>query len=66
MGDAGRRIHKVTALTDSSGGTASVTSTIVDVPGSYTEATLADQLATLAAAINSLITELQDSGLMEQ
>ncbi len=65
MGDAGRRVHKVTALIDSSGGTASVTNTIVDVPAAYDEATLAAQLATLAATVNSLITELQDSGMME-
>ncbi len=63
--DSGRRIHKVTALIDSSGGTASSTNTIIDVPGTYTEADLANQLATLAATVNSLITELQEAGLME-
>jgi len=43
----------IVALTDSSGGTAS--NTIADVPGSYTEATLANQLASLAAKTNQLV-----------
>lgn len=43
----------ITVLTDSSGGTAG--NTIVDVPASYTEATLANQLASLAAKINEII-----------
>jgi len=43
----------ITVLTDSSGGTAG--NTIVDVPASYTEATLANQLASLAGKINEII-----------
>lgn len=43
----------ITVLTDNSGGTAS--DTIADVPGSYTEATLANQIASLAAKINELV-----------
>lgn len=43
----------ITALTDSSGGTAG--NTIADVPAAYTEATLANQLASLTAKVNALI-----------
>lgn len=46
----------VTGLTDSSGGTAS--NTIADVPNTYTEATLANQLASLTAKINEIIVAL--------
>lgn len=46
----------VTALTDNSGGTAS--DTIADVPATYTEATLADQIASLTAKINEIIAAL--------
>lgn len=38
------------ALTDNTGGTAS--DTIADVPGTYTEATLANQLASIIRAVN--------------
>lgn len=43
----------ITELTDNSGGTAS--DTIADVPDTYTEATLANQIASLTAKINALI-----------
>lgn len=43
----------ITVLTDNSGGTPS--NTIADVPASYTEATLANQIASLAAKINELV-----------
>lgn len=46
-------------ITDSSGGTASATDTVVDVPASYTEATLANQLATIIAKVNELIEVVQ-------
>jgi hypothetical protein len=46
-------------LTDSSGGTASATDTVVDVPATYTEATLADQIATIVAKLNELIEVVQ-------
>jgi hypothetical protein len=45
--------NTITALTDNSGGTAS--NTLADVPGTYTEATLANQIASLAAKINELV-----------
>lgn len=44
---------QLVVLTDSSGGTPS--NTIADVPGSYTEATLANQIASLTAKVNALI-----------
>ncbi len=43
----------IVALTNNSGGTPS--NTIADVPSSYTEATLANQIASLAAKINEII-----------
>jgi len=50
---AGAGFGRIVELTDSSGGTAS--DTIADVPGSYTEATLANQLASIVAKVNALI-----------
>jgi predicted RecA/RadA family phage recombinase len=55
--DANPAGGSLTALTDNSGGTAS--DTIADVPGSYTEATLANQLASLTAKINAIIAFLK-------
>lgn len=52
----------VVALTDSSGGTAG--NTIADVPAAYTEATLANQLASLAAKINEIRSVLVTAGLI--
>jgi hypothetical protein len=49
-------IGLLTALTDNSGGTAS--DTLADVPASYTEATLANQIASLAAKINAIIRQI--------
>lgn len=46
-------------LTDSTGGTASATDTVVDVPAAYTEATLANQLATIIAKVNELVDVVQ-------
>ncbi len=46
----------IVALTDSSGGTAS--NTIAAVPGSYTQATLANQFASTTAKINALIAQV--------
>jgi mannose/fructose-specific phosphotransferase system component IIA len=51
------QIAALVALTDSSGGTPG--NTIADVPGSYTEATLANQLASLTAKINAIIAALK-------
>jgi predicted RecA/RadA family phage recombinase len=52
----------LTSLTDNSGGTPS--DTIADVPAAYNEATLANQIASLAAKINGLITRLRDVGII--
>lgn len=49
----GAGIGLITPLTDNSGGTAG--NTIVDVPATYTEATLANQLASLTAKVNAII-----------
>lgn len=57
VGAAKAQIAALVALTDSSGGTAS--DTIVDVPASYTEATLANQLASLTAKVNAIIAALK-------
>lgn len=51
------RVQDIVALTDNSGGTAS--DTIADVPGTYTEATLANQIASLTAKINELVAAMQ-------
>lgn len=46
----------IAELTDNSGGTAS--DTIADVPGTYTEATLANQIASIVAKVNAIIRQL--------
>ena len=46
----------ITPLTDNSGGTPS--NTIADVPASYTEATLANQIASIVAKLNAIINAL--------
>ena len=53
----------IASLTDNTGGTAS--DTLADVPGTYTEATLANQLASLAAKINLILAALVDADLLE-
>jgi mannose/fructose-specific phosphotransferase system component IIA len=50
-------VAALVALTDSSGGTPS--NTIVDVPATYTEATLANQIASLTAKVNAIIAALK-------
>lgn len=50
-------VAALVALTDSSGGTPG--NTIADVPASYTEATLANQLSSLAAKINAVVAALK-------
>lgn len=50
-------ITALTALTDSSGGTAG--NTIAAVPATYTQATLANQLASQTAKINAIIAALK-------
>lgn len=54
----------ITSLTDSSGGTAS--NTIEDVEGSYTEATLANTVASLAAKINEILAALRSAGVIRE
>lgn len=51
------QVAALVSLTDNSGGTAS--DTIADVPGSYTEATLANQIASMTAKINAIIAALK-------
>ena len=50
-------ITALTPLTDSSGGTAGAT--IAAVPESYTQATLANQLASLTKAVNDIVAALK-------
>lgn len=50
-------VADLTTLTDNSGGTAS--DTIADVPATYTEATLADQIASLTAKVNAIINAIK-------
>lgn len=50
-------VAALVALTDSTGGTPG--NTIADVPASYTEATLANQLSSLAVKLNAIITALK-------
>lgn len=52
----------ITSLTDSSGGTPG--NTIADVPASYTEATLANQLASLTAKVNDILARLRSAGVI--
>lgn len=54
--------NAITSLTDSSGGTAS--DTLADVPASYTEATLANQIASLAAKVNAILVVLRSANLI--
>lgn len=51
---AGRQ-KEITQLTDSSGGTPSATDTVIDVPAAYTEADIANIVATLTAKLNEVI-----------
>ena len=55
-------VAAIASLTDNSGGTAS--DTLADVPATYTEATLANQVASLAAKINTILTALRTHGLI--
>lgn len=57
LAKVGGNADDLVALTDSSGGTAS--NTIADVPAAYTEATLANQLASLTAKVNQIIAVLK-------
>jgi hypothetical protein len=46
-------------LVNSTGGTVSVTDTVVDQPAAYNEATLAAQMATVVNKINQVISVLK-------
>lgn len=50
-------IQALVVLTDSSGGTPS--NTIAAVPGTYSQATLANQIASLATKVNEIIAALK-------
>jgi hypothetical protein len=52
---AGTTQARLRKLTDSSGGTASTTDTIVALTGSYVEATMEAHAATFARKINQII-----------
>lgn len=58
----GSQQSAITSLTDNSGGTPS--DTLADVPAAYSEATLANQIASLAAKINAILTALRAHGLI--
>jgi acyl-coenzyme A thioesterase PaaI-like protein len=49
----------IASLTDNTGGTAS--NTLADVPTTYTEATMANQLASLTAKINAILAAMRAS-----
>ena len=53
---------KVTALTDSTGGTAGTT--LANVGTSFSQATLNNNFASLAATVNALVAALKRHGLM--
>jgi len=53
----------VALLTDNTGGTAS--DTLADVAGTYAEATLANQLASLTAKINAILTVMHAKNLLD-
>lgn len=46
-------------LTDNSGGTPSTTDTVIDVPAAYTEADIANIVATIVGKLNELIEVVQ-------
>jgi hypothetical protein len=52
----------IASLTDNTGGTAS--DTLADVPGAYTEATLANQLASITAKVNGILAALRTLGII--
>lgn len=51
------QVAALVSLTDNTGGTPS--NTLADVPGTYTEATLANQLSSLAVKVNAIIAALK-------
>jgi len=55
------RQSAITALTDSTGGTAN--NTLVAISGTYVQAEVRDNFADLAAKVNSILTTLQTAGI---
>lgn len=53
----------ITKFTINTGGTPS--DTLADVPGTYTEATLANQLNSLATKVNTIIDALRAAGVIQ-
>lgn len=60
--NTGARSGAIVSLTDSTGGTPS--NTLADVPATYTEATLANQLASLAAKVNAILVALREAEII--
>lgn len=61
--ESAKQAAVVTALTDNSGGTAN--DTLAAVEGTYTQATIANNFADLAAKINAILTSLKNANLMK-
>lgn len=59
---AGTQASAIADLTDNSGGTAD--GTIADVEAIYTEATLANNFADLAAKVNAILAALRGAGII--
>jgi hypothetical protein len=60
------RLGQVSRVVDNSGGTPSTTFTVVDQGAAYAEATIANNLATLTAAVNQIIDALHKKGIMDR
>ena len=60
------RAGQVIRLVDNSGGTASATGTVVDQGAAYAEATIANNLATIIAAVNALIDAQHKFGALDR
>lgn len=58
----GTQASAIANLTDNSGGTAD--DTIADVEATYTEATLANNFADLAAKVNAILAALRGAGII--
>lgn len=60
------KLGTVNRLVNTTGGTPSATFTVVDVPASYTEATLAAQLATIVVAIQQIQDAMAKFGMVDR
>jgi len=56
------QVAAIASLTDNSGGTAS--DTLAEITGTYTEATMENAVASLAAKINALLAALRSAGIL--